>query len=546
MSRVLHFNIADLFEEVADAVPERTAIICGDDRVRYDELEQGANRIAHYLASVGIQAGDHVGLYLYNCIEYLEAMLACFKLRAVPININYRYVNDELAYIFDNADLKACIHHREFIPAIDAVRVRVPKVRHFICVNDGSDHSLSWIGAVKYSVVRGGSAVARVFVERADDDLFILYTGGTTGMPKGVMWPHKAVFYAAMGGGGHFHPEGAITAPEQIASRITESPMTIMALAPLMHGACWWSACIQLLAGNCVVLNPNISLDGEQVWDIVERERVNMLAIVGDAIAIPLLDALAANPGRWDLSSIYGISSGGAVFSAAKQRSFQSHFPNVVIANAFGSSEAGAMGADNGGQRAEGGGLGNVARTDFMSVIVCDEGQPPRHAEPGETGIFARSGHIPLGYYKDTKKTAETFIPVDGVTWLLTGDSARLENDNSITLFGRGSNCINSGGEKIFPEEVEEALKSHEGIFDALVVAVPDERWGSRVSAVVHLRPGADLSLADVHAHCRQHIASYKVPRELHCVDAIPRTPSGKPNYARARELALSGQFARN
>ena len=542
----MRFNIADLFEAVSDTVPERTAIVCGDKRVRYRELEQRANQMAHYLASTGIRAGDHVGLYLYNCIEYLEAMLACFKLRAVPINVNYRYVGDELAYIFDNADLRACIHHREFIPVIDAVRTRVPEVNHFVCVDDGSDLPLERIDAVDYVRARDGSCATRDFAERADDDLFILYTGGTTGMPKGVMWTHKAVFHAAMGGGGYFHPEGAITAPEQIVSRVTPSPMTNMALAPLMHGACWWSACIQLLAGNRVVLNPNTSLNGEQVWDIVERERVNMLTIVGDAIAIPLLDALAANPGRWELSSIYGISSGGAIFSAAKQRAFREHFPHVVIANAFGSSESGAMGADSGARRGEGGGLGNIERGDFMSVIVREAGQAARHARPGETGILARSGHIPLGYYRDPEKTAETFVPVDGVTWLLTGDSARLEHDNSITVFGRGSNCINSGGEKIFPEEVEEALKFHEGIFDALVMAAPDERWGSRVCAVVQLRPGADLSLADVQAHCRRYIASYKLPRELHCVDAMPRAPSGKPDYVRARELALSGRFARH
>ena len=280
----------------------------------------------------------------------------------------------------------------------------------------------------------------------------------------------------------------------------------------------------------------------EAIWDIVERERVNMLTIVGDAIAIPLLDALEANPERWNLTSIFGISSGGAVFSAAKQAAFRRHFPSVVIANAFGSSESGAMGADSGERQTGDEGLGRVARSEFMSV-VNDESKP-RHAQSGESGIFARAGYIPLGYYNAPEKTAETFVEVEGTRWLLTGDRARLEDDGSITIFGRGSNCINSGGEKIFPEEVEDALKAHEGVYDALVVGVPDERWGSRVAAVVSFREGAALNLEQLQAHCRQHIAAYKVPRELHHVERIPRAPSGKPDYPRAKAMALSGEFA--
>ena len=538
----MHFNLADMFEAVADAVPERTALVCGADSLSYAQLEQRANCLAHYLAATGVGAGDHVGLYLYNCNAYIEAMLACFKLRAVPVNINYRYVAEELLYIVNNADLKACIHHREFIPLIAAVRSDTPNLSTLISVDDGSAIDIATVGAVDYETCMESGSAVRDFAERSDDDLFLLYTGGTTGMPKGVMWPHKSVFFAAMGGGGYFHPEGAIKVPSDIVSRIVEHPMTNMALAPLMHGACWWSACIQLLAGNRLVLSPYRSLVGEQIWDIVERERVNMLTIVGDAIAIPLLDALEANPERWNLTSIFGISSGGAVFSAAKQAAFRRHFPSVVIANAFGSSESGAMGADSGERQTGDEGLGRVARSEFMSV-VNDESKP-RHAQSGESGIFARAGYIPLGYYNAPEKTAETFVEVEGTRWLLTGDRARLEDDGSITIFGRGSNCINSGGEKIFPEEVEDALKAHEGVYDALVVGVPDERWGSRVAAVVSFREGAALNLEQLQAHCRQHIAAYKVPRELHHVERIPRAPSGKPDYPRAKAMALSGEFA--
>lgn len=536
-----HFNIADLFEIVADTVPEREALVCGDARLDYAQLDRRSTQLAHFLAARGIGAGDNVGLYLYNCNEYLEGMLACFKIRAVPVNINFRYAGDELQYIFDNAELTGCIHHREFVPHIAAVRVAVPRLQTLLCVEDGSGCDLRQIGAIDYEQGLAQGSEQRDFAERSDDDLFILYTGGTTGMPKGVMWPHKAVFFAAMGGGGHYHPGGPISAPEEIAVRAREGfPVIGMPLAPLMHGACWWYACIQLLAGSKVVLNPAHSLVGEDVWDMIERERVNSISIVGDAMAIPLLDALEHNPGRWDLSCVFNVGSGGAVFSESKQARFREHFPKILITNSFGSSEGGQMGMDNGQRRADAeNGLGNVTRTEYMDVIVEAE---RRHALPGENGIFARSGHIPIGYYNDPEKTARTFVEVDGRRWLLTGDTARLEADgSSITVFGRGSNCINSGGEKIFPEEVEQALKNHPDVFDALVLGTPDERWGQKVTAVVAVRDGRRPTLESLQHEARRYIAGYKVPRELHIVDAVPRQPSGKPNYVRAREIALAG-----
>ena len=536
-----HFNIADMYEMVADKVPARDALVCGEQRATFLELEQRANRLAHYLSSQGVGTGDHVGLYLYNCNEYLEGMLACFKIRAVPINVNYRYVKDELLYIFDNADMVACIHNREFTPHIAEILDAAPELKTFVHVEDGTDHDPASIGSVEYEHAMADHSDARDFVERADDDLFILYTGGTTGMPKGVMWPHKSVFFAAMGGGGWFHPDGAVSEPEQIVDRVGDFPIVGMALAPLMHGACWWYACIQLLAGNTVVLSPYRSLVGEQVWDIVAREKVNAISIVGDAMAVPLLDALDANQGRWDLSSVFSVGSGGAVFSDSKQEAFKQHFPNVFITNSFGSSESGNMGMDGGGKKGQG--LGNVTKSEFMSVISDEEGEPNAHVAPGEMGIFARSGHIPVGYYNDPVKTAKTIVQVDGKSWLLLGDEARLEEDNSITVYGRGSNCINSGGEKIFPEEVEQALKANPAIFDCLVVATPDERFGSKVTAVIAVRGGASLNLEAVQEDARKYIAGYKVPRELHVVDEVPRAPSGKPAYPRALEIALSGDY---
>ncbi|MDY0007077.1 MAG: AMP-binding protein, partial [Spongiibacteraceae bacterium] len=377
-----HFNIADMFEMVADTVPERVALVCGEHRDTYATLEKRANQLAHFLARRGVKAGDHVGLYLYNCNEYLEGMLACFKIRAVPINVNYRYVKDELLYIFKNADMVACIHNREFVPHIDEIRGAVPTLKTFVAVDDDSGEDLGRIAAVEYEAALEGQSDARDFGERSDDDLFILYTGGTTGMPKGVMWPHKHVFFAALGGGGYFSPDGVCKVPEDIKTRISQQPIVGMALAPLMHGACWWYACIQLLSGGCVVLNHHRSLDGAQVWDIVERERVNSVSIVGDAMAIPLLEALEANPGRWDLSAVFNIGSGGAVFSESKQAAFKQHFPNVFITNSFGSSEGGQMGMDSGQRKSAEGGLGNVLKSDFMDVIIEYE-TPMRLAKPG-------------------------------------------------------------------------------------------------------------------------------------------------------------------
>ncbi|MEH6550985.1 MAG: acyl-CoA synthetase [Pseudomonadales bacterium] len=535
----LTFNLADLFEQVSDAFGERDALVCGEQRATFSSLEERANKLAHYLSAQGVGAGDHVGLYLYNCNQYLEGMLACFKIRAVPINVNYRYVKDELLYIFDNANMVACIHNREFVPHIKEVLAKAPKMTTFVSVDDDSGEDLSLIGSIDYEAAMEGQSEERDFPQRSDDDLFVLYTGGTTGMPKGVMWPHKSVFFAAMGGGGWFSPLGACVEPSDIVSRVSETPIRGMALAPLMHGACWWYACIQLFAGGMVVLNDERSLRGEHVWDLVEREKVNSISIVGDAMAIPLLESLSENPDRWDLSSVFSIGSGGAVFSESKQDAFREAFPNAFLTNAFGSSESGNLGLDSGNRKADKG-LGNVAKSDFMGVILEHE-SPMRHAEPGETGIFSRSGYIPVGYYNDPVKTAKTFVKVDDQIWLLTGDESKLEEDNTITVFGRGSNCINSGGEKIFPEEVEEALKSHPDILDALVVATPDERFGSKVTAVISTRHEKVLDLNNVQEEVRKHIAGYKVPRELHIVAEVPRAPNGKPDYKTTLAVALAG-----
>lgn len=530
------FNFADLIEIVCAAVPDRTAIICGDKQLTFQELDHRASQLAGGLSRLGIGKGDHVGLYLYNCSEYLEAMLACFKLRAVPINVNYRYVGDELRYVFNNADMRGVIYGSDFSSLVEEVMADCPTLEHRITV--GSQAS----GAeLEYETLLENGDASLAAQERSDDDIFMLYTGGTTGMPKGVMWPHYALFMAALGGLGIGHPDGPIATPEEAGQRAIDGfGAKILILAPLMHGSAWWAACLMLMSGNTVVLNEQRSLNGEHVWDLVAKHQINGISIVGDAMAIPMIEALDANPDRWDLSSVFRMSSGGAMFSDAQQEALKKYIPVLEIRNSFGSSESGSMGWAEARDGKSDGALGRVIRTEFMDVLIQDADGNWQHTTPGAgtEGIMARSGHIPVGYYNAPEKTRETFVTVDGTRWILTGDAAILEDDETITVLGRGSNCINTGGEKVFPEEVEAALKQHKDIRDALVVATPDERFTNRITAVISCANGSSPDLEGVQAHCREHIAGYKVPRQLVIVPEVPRSPSGKPDYATALELA--------
>ncbi|NIB42136.1 acyl-CoA synthetase [Pseudomaricurvus alkylphenolicus] len=529
------FNIADMFERVADRIPQRTASICGDARITYAELDQRANQLAHHLLSIGVKTGDHVGVYLYNCNEFLETTLACFKIRAVPINVNYRYVAEELAYIIENSDMVACIHGREFIPELAGLKGVIGKLKHCIFVDDDTSEDPAIIDSQAYEEVLSAQPDRRDFSPRSEEDLFVLYTGGTTGAPKGVMWPHKALYFAALGGNSTLHPDGPIKTAAQIGERVDPNAEMVCApLAPLMHGACWWAALSSLLAGRVIVLYPGRSFKASEIWPMLAQESVNIIALVGDAMAIPLLDEIRANPSKWDLSSLFVIGSGGAVFSKWVQQAFKEIFPNLIVTNSFGSSETGLQGGDN-GKACDG--LGRIARNEFADVVTAEG----KFVTPGsgEQGYLARSGHIPVGYYNDAQKTASTFLNIDGRLWTLTGDLASVQEDGTIVVYGRGSNCINSGGEKIFPEEVEQAAKSHPCVLDALVVATPDPRFGSRVAAVVSVRPGTQLSLEELMEHCSQTIARYKLPRELHIADHICRSASGKPDYRWAQQFAL-------
>jgi acyl-CoA synthetase (AMP-forming)/AMP-acid ligase II len=529
----MEFQIADLFEAVVDAVPTNEALVCGRDgraeyRCNYDELEHRANRVANALAGLGIGDGDHVGIHLYNSVEWIEVMLGLFKLRAVPVNVNYRYVADELAYLFADADLRAVVTDPQFEGLIEEVRSRLPGLHDVVVRGEQYEKLL----AEATDARPDGS-------QRSADDLYLLYTGGTTGMPKGVMWRHEDIYFASLGGRGT-PSKGlpALVLPDEVADRARRGDpiRRRLPLCPLMHGGAQWVALQTLLNGGTLVLDVDRHFDAHNALRLLADEKVELTMLIGDATARPLADALAAHPGAYDLNSLQVIASGGAIMSPAVKSQLQQLLPTTKVVDTFGASETGGQGrlSTHGGTRA----LRLV--TDEHTAVFDDDLRP---IEPGSgiVGKLARRGWIPLGYYKDPDKTAATFPVVDGVRWSVPGDNALVEADGTITLLGRGAMSINTGGEKVFPEEVEGAIKSHPAVFDALVVGVPDDRFGQRVAAVVSLRDGAlEQSDEELAAHARSHISGYKVPRLWVRVDACRRLPTGKPDYAWARDVATA------
>jgi 3-oxocholest-4-en-26-oate---CoA ligase len=523
---IVALNIADLFEHAVDAFGDRVAIACEDRTATFAELEARANRLAHHLAGQGFGRGDHIGLYSRNSIEAIETMLAAYKLRAVVVNVNYRYVENELRYLFDNSDLVALVHERRYAPLVAAVLPSTPNVRHHLVVEDGTDTAAG--GGVPYEDALRDESPERDFGERSPDDLYILFTGGTTGQPKGVLWRHEDV-WRVLGGGIDFYTGEPLPDEWTQSQRGKDSPgLTRLACAPLIHGAAQWAALPALFAGDTVVLLPRF--DPHEVWRAIERHQVRVVTIVGDAMARPLIEAF--HEGSYDASSLVAVSSHAALFSAGVKEQYLAALPNVVITDAIGASESGFTGLGvvmKGAPQSTGGPRVNSGPG---TIVIDDENRP---VAPGETGRIARGGHVPLGYYKDPEKSATIFVEVGGARYVVPGDWARLEEDGTITLLGRGNMCVNTGGEKVFPEEVEEALKSHPDVFDALVVGVPDERLGQRVAALVQPRPERTIDFAALDTHVRQRIAGYKAPRSLWLVDEVGRLPSAKADYRWAR-----------
>jgi fatty-acyl-CoA synthase len=522
-SRSHSFNFADLLALVAAEVPSRTAVVCGGQRLSYAELAVQVERLAASLERRGLRAGDTVALHLGNRPKYLVGFFAACRLGALPFNVNYRYLEAELEYLYGNAQAAAALVEAEFRPRVEALASR-PRI--LIEVGDAADDDF-------HAAIAAGKEFGTDARAPRDDDQLIIYTGGTTGMPKGVVWTHRDMLMASLGGGGFFSRKGPIRTAEEIVDRVRESPpLVTFPVAPLMHGAALWAALSSLFAGHTLVLQAGRGFDAARVLDVCAAERVNILVIVGDGMGRPLADALAAYPGRWSLEALVHLGSGGAVFSQAVQQSLRDSLPRLVTASSLGSTESGTLGAG----AADGEGLMRFPpRADIH--VVCD-GQ--RLAASGETGVLARSGPLPVGYFGDPERTARTFVTIDGVRMSLTGDFARREADGSVTVLGRGSTCINTGGEKVFPEEVEQALKSHPAVLDALVVGLPDPRWGERVVAVASLRAGHATTAEALREHCRASIAGYKLPRAVAFAEEIRRTNTGKPDYAWARETALA------
>ncbi|MCX4911244.1 acyl-CoA synthetase [Streptomyces sp. NBC_00878] len=537
----MEYNLADLFESVVDVVPDREALVYIDHpgtgaerRLTYAELDAAANRIAHHLIDSGIRPGEHLGLHLYNGIEYLQTVLGCLKARIVPVNVNYRYVEEELVYLYRDADLVALVFDAEFTERVAAALPRASALRHLVRVGTPAPGApaLPEVSAVDFADAEASGSSGRGFPPRSPDDQFIIYTGGTTGMPKGVMWRQEDLFFSGLGGGA---PTGEpVKTPEEVAERVAAGGdgITFFPAPPLMHGTSTLTAFIGFNFGQRIVIHRKFV--PEEALRTIEKEKVTSMSLVGDAMLRPLIDALDGPLKGTDCSSMFSVSSSGAIMSETVRAQFQTLLPNVMLLNNYGSSESGFNGtatADSGPDR------GFRIRVNSRTQVVDPATRKP--VAVGEPGRVAQRGHVPLGYYNDPKKTAETFFEKDGARWVLLGDMATVDEEGVVTVLGRGSQCINTGGEKVYPEEVEQALKSHPDVYDALVAGVPDEKWGNHVAAVVQLREGAGRpSLDDIQTHCRAHLAGYKIPRQLVITGTIQRSPSGKADYRWARSMA--------
>ena len=535
-------NIADLFEHAVDVVPDRGVLAVGDREVTYAELEAEANQLAHFLASRGIGVGDHVGIYAKNSVEHVVALLAIFKIRAVAINVNYRYVESELNYLFENSDMVALLHERPYAPLVAATVPQHEKLHTVVVMPDATepddDSDVSAYGGVLWGDAIAGQSTERDFGERSGDDIYIVYTGGTTGFPKGVMWRHED-FWRVLGGGIDFMSGNWLEEYDQSKQALaTENPMVMFPLSPLMHGGAQAALLMHLFGGHKTVLAPKF--DPDQVWRTVAERQVQGIFMTGDAMARPLIETFESRQDEYDASSLFVVASSAAIFSRPVKERWMARFPNAVFTDSVGSSETGFSGT--GMQDSENiKGEGPQVALGPETVVLDEDDKVIAMDKVGAVGRLARSGSVPVGYYGDSAKTARTFPTIDGVRYSIPGDFARIEGDGKVTLLGRGSNCINTGGEKVYPEEVEMALKGHPDVYDVLVVGVLDDTYGQQVSAVIESRGENQPDVDELRAWLRPHLSGYKLPRSVTYVDRIPRNATGKANYPRAKEMANAG-----
>jgi len=530
------WNYGDMFEAIAAALPQDRPALIHDGRVlTWQQMDQRANNLARHFLQAGAKTGDKVAFYMRNHAAYMETLTTCFKARLTHVNVNFRYVEDELWYIIDNSDARIVVFAAEFAPQVEVLRRRLPNVLLWVQVDDGHPGAdMTHAGAD--SPVKSYEALATtgdgspLNLKRQGDDLLFIYTGGTTGMPKGVMWAHEDIWTA---GGGGAVVDQDIAAPANLEEHVANILAATannrgMPVCPEMHGTGLLTALGTLARGGTVVTIGSAHFDPQQIWQTVQDQQVTSMAIVGDAFGRPLLQALEQNPGAYDLSSLMVIISSGVMWSPEIKQGLLKHNPQMSLVDSFGASEAIGFGqsvttADQGVAVAK------FAIGDFTRVFSEDH----REITPGseEPGFVARCGGIPRGYYKDPEKSAKTFPEINGVRYSIPGDWCQVAADGTITLLGRGSVCINTAGEKVYPEEVEEVLKTHPAIKDALVVGVPDDKWGQAVTAAVELADEAVLDEAELKVFIRRSLAAYKCPKHVFVIDQLGRAANGKADY---------------
>jgi fatty-acyl-CoA synthase len=544
----VEFNLAQVHDAIAAAVPDRECIVWRDRRLTYGQVAERTNRLANYLVNAGLGAHtersalaghesgqDHVGVYLYNGNEYLEAMLGSYKARVVPFNVNYRYVAEELRYLLNDSQARAVIFHSAFADRVAEVRSELPNLSVLLQVDDGSGAPLL-DGAVWYEDALASSSADAPPVEPSPDDLYILYTGGTTGMPKGVLWRQADIFVASLGGRAGANEWESLDAIVEVAKN---GGNKVLPAPPFMHGAGHWVALSAFTGGNTVVIQDDvIGLDPDDIWRAIEREKVAMLLIVGDAFGRPLADQIEAKP-DYDLSSLFAIASGGAPLNSTLKDRLLAALPGKMIIDAVGASETGSQMSNISAQ------AGSASTGTFTPgpgvAIVSEDMSTVLEAGHEEVGWLAQKGRVPLGYLGDADKTARTFPVIEGTRFSVPGDRARLTAEGIIELYGRDSVTINSGGEKIFAEEVEQALAHHPDVYDVTVAGRPSEKWGAEVVAIVQLREGVnadDVTQKSLLAEAEKHIARFKLPKAFKFVDHVQRSPSGKADYRWAKAQA--------
>jgi len=528
------WNIANIFEEIAATIPEATALAHGDETISWGAMNSRANGVAQHLLDSGLVEQDKVAQYLYNSPHYMESVLASFKAGMAIVNTNYRYAADELVYLWDNADVCAVVFHATFIPQIEEIKDRLPRIRAWLWVDDGSLPCPDW--AVNYESLTASPVETNVEGPwgRSGDHLMLLYTGGTTGMPKGVMWRQDDLVGALEASNRNKLPEQPTEGV--VAARLNGAGPKGLPGAPLMHGTGFFNSLSTMLLGGSTTTLTGRNFDVEELLTTIETAKVNSISIVGDAFAKPMLRALDAEPGRWDLSSLRVIISSGVMWSRETKDGLLRHNDRLIMVDSLGSSEAIGMASNVSTKDSAESGTGSFSLGPNTRVVTEDG----RDVKPGsgERGRVALRGRTPIGYYKDEEKSAATFQVIDGVRYSIPGDWAEVRSDGSVALLGRGSQCINTGGEKVYPEEVEETMKTHSAVADCAVVGVPDERFGQAICAIVELFDSSVENdvLVD---HVRSKIARYKAPKHVIRVETVGRAVNGKLDYKTLTAMAI-------